>query len=299
MMTRSILAGLALTCLGAGPLAADPASFATPFDALAGLVSALETGDRAAVLAVFGPANEDLISTGDKGKDAQNRGALLQLYRDGYRMEPQEDGSMVIAFGTDGWPFPVPLMRGADGWSFDAEAGRLEVADRAIGLNEIGVIDLLGAYVDVQANFRLTDHDGDGVMEFARQIISAPDKRDGLFWPGDDSPVGALLARASETGFNDGAEDRPPEPYLGYYFRILTRQGDLAPGGAMAYLVNDNMVAGHALLAVPATYGETGVHSFMVSENGVILEAILGEETLERAAAIDAFDPGPDWTAVE
>lgn len=298
-MTRSFLAGVALTCLSVAPLAAEPAKYATPFDALDGMIAALQAADRAEILTVFGPGNEALISSGDLARDKSNRLALLDLYSDGYRLELQEDGSFVIAFGADGWPFPVPLKLGEDGWSFDAEAGRQEVADRALGLNEIEVIDLLNAYVDVQTTFRLSDHDGDGVMEFARQIISSGDARDGLFWPGQDSPLGERLARASETGFNDGTQDRAPEPYMGYYFRILTAQGDNAPGGAMDYLLNGNMVAGHALLAVPANFGTSGLHSFMVAENGMILEADLGEETLEMAARIDAFDPGPEWTPVE
>lgn len=298
-MTRSFLTGVALTCLAAAPLAAEPARYATPYDAVSAMMSALQAGDKVAVLRVFGPENEDLISSGDPAQDARNRVGLLQLHAQGYRMVPQEDGGFVIAFGADGWPFPVPLQSGPDGWSFDAEAGYQEVADRALGLNEIEVIDLLDAYVDVQATFRLSDQDGDGVMEFASQIISSADERNGLFWPGQDSPLGARLARASDSGFNDGKQDRDPEPYMGYYFRILTRQGDAAPGGAMDYLVNGNMVGGHALLAVPADFGSSGLHSFMVSENGVILQAVLGEETLEIAASIEAFDPGPDWTPVK
>ncbi len=298
-MTRSFLTGVALTCLAGGPLLADPASYGTPFDALDAMVSALKTGDGTGALTVFGPENKGLISTGKATEDARNRAALLALYSEGYRMEPQEDGSVVIAFGRDGWPFPVPLVRGDAGWSFDAKAGYQEVANRTLGLNEIEVIALLNAYVDVQATFRLTDHDGDGVMEFASQIISSADTRDGLFWPGQDSPLGERLARASDAGFNDGSQDRPPEPYMGYYFRILTSQGANAPGGAMAYVVNGNMVAGHALLAVPADVGVSGVHSFLVSENGVILEAALGDKTPEIAAGIDAYDPGADWSPVQ
>ncbi len=298
-MTRTFLTGVALTFIATGPLLAEPASFATPFDALQGLTTVLEGGGRDAALTLFGPENKDLISSGDADEDARHRVQLLELYHDGVHLIPQEDGTFVIALGVDGWPFPVPLVKGADGWSFDAEAGRQEVADREVGLNEIDVIELLDAYVGVQAEFRLVDHDSDGVMEFARQIISSTDAHDGLFWPGQDSPVGERLARASETGYNDGTEDRPPEPYKGYYFRVLTGQTDAAPGGAMDYLVNDNMVGGHALLAVPADYGETGIKSFMVSENGVILEADLGEETLAQAIDMHSYDPGEGWTPVE
>lgn len=299
-MTRSLIAGLALTCVLSGPLAAEPANFATPQAALDAMMTAIGAADRDAVLAVFGNEAEDLLSSGDPSEDAEDREELLALYRDGYRMMPQEDGSVVLAFGADGWPFPIPLVRDGDSWAFDIDAGREEVEAREIGLNEIEIIDLLDAYVDIQAAYRLEDHDGDGVMEFARQIISTSETaRDGLFWPGDDSPLGALFARASTDGFSDGDQDHAPEPYNGYYFRILTEQGPEAPGGAMDYLVNDHMLAGHALLAVPAEYGETGYHSFMVSENGVILEAILGEDTLEIAAEMKAYDPDENWTPTE
>jgi hypothetical protein len=59
------------------------------------------------------------------------------------------------------------------------------------------------------------------------------------------------------------------------------------------------MVAGHALLAYPAEYGVDGVMSFMVGENGRVLEADLGPDTLGVAAAIDRLDPGADWAPVE
>lgn len=298
-MTKSFLAGVALTCLAASPILAEPANYTSPFDALSALMTAVEAGDQAAVLTVFGPENKDLISSGDAAEDALNRATLLSMYAEGYRIVPQEGGSVVFAFGKDGWPFPVPLAQRDNGWSFDAEAGYQEVADREIGLNEIEVIDLLDAYGDVQATFRLSDQNGDGVMEFARQIISSADDRNGLVWPGKNSPLGQLLARAAEGGFNDGEQDRPPEPYMGYYFRILTSQTAAAPGGAMDYMVNDKMVAGHAVLAVPANFGETGLHSFMVSENGVIFQAILGDETLEIAAGMEAYDPGPNWKPVK
>lgn len=170
---------------------------------------------------------------------------------------------------------------------------------REIGRNELAVIDLMHAYVDVQAAFRLIDHDGDGVMEFARAIISSETARDGLFWIDGDGPVGDLLARASARGFSDGAQDQAPEPHLGYLYRILQGQSAAAPGGEMSYLVGDNMVAGHALLAVPAAYGESGVHSFLVNENGILLESDLGEDTLSIAAEITSYDPGAIWTPVE
>lgn len=299
MMKKQIFAGIAFASLSAAPVMADPATYASPTDALMAFMSAVTAADADAVLAVFGPENQDLITTGDAAEDRANRLSILAMYRAGYRLEPQENGSVVVALGEDGWPFPVPIVQSGAGWSFDAAAGYDEVLAREIGGNELEIIDLMDAYGDVQIAFRLQDHDNDGVMEFARQLISSAEDRNGLFWPGQDSPVGVRLARASVFGYNDGDEDRAPEPYMGYYFRILDGQTDTAPGGAMSYLLNDHMLGGHAMLAVPADYGETGIHSFMVSENGIILEADLGENTLELVADMTLYDPTEAWTPVE
>jgi hypothetical protein len=209
----------------------------------------------------------------------------------------------VLHVGPDDWPFPAAVVLGEDGWAFDAAGAREEVALRRIGLNELDVIELLRAGVAVQSRFRQTDHDGDGVMEFADAILSRPGERDGLYWPDEAgtpvSPIGPLMARASADGYNMGDGDSPPDPYLGYYFRILQAQGPDAPGGAMDYLIGGNMVAGHAFLAYPADYGVTGVMSFMVGENGIVLEADLGPDTLAAGNAITAFNPGEGWAPVD
>ncbi len=282
----------------AQPALSDPALYETPQDALDALVVALRGNDRADVLEVFGPEAEDLVFTGNPAEDRANRLTLGILYREGYRLVPQDDGSIVIELGVDNWPFPIPIARSGDGWAFDVAAGEIEIADREIGANELDVIDLMDAYVDVQAAFRLVDRDGDGVMEFARYIISDDATRDGLFWAEDDSPMGIRLARASLDGYATADGDQPPVPHSGYYFRLLDGQGETAPGGRMDYVVNGNMVGGHALLAVPAIYGETGVMSFLVSENGIILQADLGENTLDIALDTTLYDPGDDWAPV-
>jgi hypothetical protein len=292
------LTGLSLACFSAAPLWANPATFQSPTDAVMAFVAALEDGDQGAVLTVFGPENEDLILSGDAIEDRINRLAVLAMYREGYRLEPQDDGSVVVALGEDGWPFPVPLAKSGDSWAFDATAGYAEVLAREIGGNELDVIDLLDAYGDVQIAFRLVDHDGDGVMEFARQIISSEEDRNGLFWPGQNSPMGDALARASVFGYNDGTQDREPDPFSGYYFQILEGQTEAASGGAMSYLVNGHMVGGHAIMAIPADYGTTGIHSFIVSENGLILQADLGEDTLDLMAGVTLYDPTDVWVPV-
>lgn len=295
---RSLLCAAAIGLASTGALA-NPAVYDTPQDALEAMMTALGNADRAAVLTVFGLQSADMLSTGDEAEDAANRETILGLYAEGYRFVPSDGDAVILALGAEAWPFPIPLARSSAGWSFDIVAGEAEIVSREIGRNELGVIELMHAYVDVQAAFRLIDHDGDGVMEFAQQIISSEEARDGLFWIDGGGPVGELLARASATGFSDGVQDHGPEPHLGYIYRILQGQSPAAPGGEMSYLVNGNMVSGHALLAVPAAYGESGVHSFLVAENGEVLEADLGEETLVQAAEITVYDPQEDWAPVD
>ncbi|WP_424973375.1 DUF2950 family protein [Dinoroseobacter sp. S124A] len=298
MKPVSVAAAIALTTCLASPLSADPMSFPTPQDALDAFAGALTTPGRAALLGVFGDDAAETLSTGDPVEDRLHRIELIALMAEGYRMTTDAEGQVTLLLGAEGWPFPIPLSRGTEGWAFDLEAGRAEIAAREIGHNELDVITLLEAYVDVQSAFRLTDHDGDGVMEFAGSIISSDAARDGLYWPGAGSPLGQRFARATLFGYNDGIEDHPAEPLTGYYFRLLDGQGPSAPGGEMSYRIGENMVAGHAMLAVPAIYGETGVHSFLVAENGIVLEADLGPDTLTSAEAITRYDPGSDWTPV-
>ncbi|MDJ0858822.1 MAG: DUF2950 family protein [Dinoroseobacter sp.] len=277
---------------------ADPATYDSPQAALDAFIKSVENQDQSALLTVFGAGSADLLSSGDPAEDSSNREAVLALYREGYRFRPEESG-LTLVLGKDSWPFPIPLTQTESGWQFDIEAGREEVENREIGRNELDVIDLLDAYVDLQAAFRLVDHDKDGVMEFARNIISEPGSRNGLFWPDSPSFVGETLARAELTGWSDGETDFELEPFFGYYYTILHGQGDNAPGGAFSYLAGDNLIGGHAMLAVPAEYGVTGVHSFLVSENGIVFEADLGESTLELTDSMTLYELGPDWEPVE
>jgi hypothetical protein len=293
---------LALTAVALWPTLASAQEAApvypTPQAALEALFGAITAGNPAGAAAAIGPTASDLVDADDPVATTETLADLSAAYLEGYRFVPAGAGALTIALGADGWPFPVPLLREGDGWRFDAEAARAEIVARRIGENELDVIDVLDAYVDIQRNYRNTDHDGDGVMEFAAAILSSEDGRDGLYWPGEDSPIGDIAARASLDGFADAEGNEAGEPFVGYFFRILQAQGEAAPGGTLSYLVNGNMVAGHALLAVPAVYGETGVHSFMVGENGVVVQADLGPDSLDVAFGITAFDPGRGWEIV-
>jgi hypothetical protein len=295
----SALVALALV---AGPALAAPRAFESPEAAADAVVSALEAADRDALVEIFGPEGEDVILTGDDEEDRAAWGQFLRDYRTLNRIDVEDEAVATLSVGRDLWPFPVPLVAGETGWSFDVEAAREEIRLRRIGENELDVIDLMREYVRVQDVYRRMDPDGDGLPTFAAGILSNEGTRDGLYWAPEpdapESPIGDFMARASADGYAVEGTDAEPDPYLGYYFRVLQRQGPSAPGGAMDYMINGRMVAGHALLAFPAAYGETGVMSFMVGEAGVVYEADLGEATLDTASEIDAFDPGPDWSPV-
>ena len=289
--------------LAAALASAEPATFDTPEAGAEALISALRAADRNALLAVFGPESEDVVVADDPERNRHDREDFVAAWDEMHRLAEQEDGTVRLYIGRDQFPFPIRLVETGGVWRFDVEGGREELLDRRIGRNELDVIELMQAYVRVQSRFRQIDYDGDGVMEFAAHILSGSDVRDGLYWPPapgiPGSPIGDAVARAAAQGYEVDGTVVEPEPYLGYYYHLLDGQGPGAPGGAMSYLVNGNMVAGHALIAFPSAYGETGIMSFMVGENGVVYEADLGEESIARASAVDAYDPSGDWTPVD
>lgn len=300
MYISAAIAALGLTSTAAW---AEPANYSSPEAATEAFAAALDAHDKAALLTIFGPESEDLMASGDAERDAEARHEFLVGYRQYHALSDVSDGKKELVIGRELWPFPVLLVSGESGWHFDPDGAREEILARRIGLNELDVIDVLHRAAAVQTRFRSFDYDGDGVMEYASAILSAPGMRDGLYWPHEDgtpdSPLGPEIAKAAAEGYSEDGTLQEPQPYLGYYFRILTKQGDAAPGGAYDYMVNGNMVAGYGVLAYPADPGNTGVMSFMVGENGVVYEADLGDATLETAGAIDAFNPGEGWSKVE
>lgn len=303
MMGHVFRTGLLALLASAGMAGAEPQAFATPEAAVEALIAALDGKDKTAVIAIFGPENEDVISTGDIKEDREVWGEFLRDAHELNRIESSDPDSATLLTGRDLWPFPAEIRRRDGMWRFDADSAREEVLARRIGRNELEVIDIMRRAPEIQAAYRRTDHDGDGVMEFAATILSSPGQRDGLYWPEEPgtapSPFDETIARASLAGFSEDGEDRDPEPHEGYYFRILQGQGPAAPGGAYSYMVAGNMVAGHALVAYPAIYGDTGIMSFMIGEGGIVYQADLGEGTLTEAAAIETFDPGENWAPVE
>lgn len=289
---------VAVTCLQLAA-AESGLTFKEPDEAVAALQKAASEKDTAQLRAIFGPevssiSNPDPVeATNEVAKVAQALGEFKKLVKAG-------EGRMILEYGNDHTQFPVPLVKKDAGWFFDTQAGKEELINRRIGRNELETIDVIRAYVAAQREYASVDRDGDQVLEFAQQFASSPGKKDGLYWPpeldGSLSPLGPLVAEAAAVGYKK-KEGSEPQSFHGYYFRILTRQGKSAAGGAFDYIINGNMLVGFALIAWPAEYDETGVMTFIVNQQGKIYQKDLGERTSESAKAITSYDPDKSWAA--
>jgi hypothetical protein len=278
------------------PAAQAQQSFTNPDDAASALAAAVKSGAKQDMLKVLGADGEDIIDSGDDVADADARGKFVAAYD--ARHSVKVDGKKAtLIIGGDDFPFPIPLVHNKTGWEFDTDEGRQEILYRRIGRNELDTIKTSLAFVDAEDEYADKDR-GDGVGVYAQRIVSNPGKKDGLYWPSDnnDSPLGQLAADAYAEGYRGGNE---PQPYHGYYYRILTQQGASAPGGAMSYIVKGKMIGGFALLAYPADYGNSGVMTFIVNHAGAVYQKDLGEDTAARVKSMTSFDPDKTWTKVE
>ncbi len=278
-------------------------TFATAQEAVDALMNALANKDPARMVEIFGPGSEDVLFTGVDGVDRRRWKSFMDRAKEMSRLVEEEDGRATLYIGKTQWPFPIALEKSGDRWFFDTEDGREEILIRRVGANELKVIEVAEAYADAQRLYQSEDRNGDGVLEYATKIVSDDGKRNGLYFPveaGEDlSPLGPGLARASAQGYKYDEVEGLADPYNGYYYKILTRQGPKAAGGEYDYIINGHMVAGYGLLAYPADYGSSGVMTFMVNQNGEVFEKDLGEDTAKLASAIDSFNPDETWSPVE
>jgi hypothetical protein len=272
-------------------------TFATPEDAVSALAQALKSNDDAALVAIFGNAHKRLVVTPDEAENRELRANALAEFEAFHMLEETSPDRRILRISDEAWPMPIPLVREHGAWRFATEEGEQEVLDRRIGANEREAIKVLHAYLDAQREYATRDRTGDGVLQYARKLGSSPGKRDGLYWPADESkgeelsPFGPLIA-ASANYFKDR---NPGDAYHGYYFRILTKQGKHAPGGAFSYIINGRMLAGFAMAAYPAQYGASGVMTFIVNNNGVVYQKNRGAS----APPLTEFDPDSSWTRVQ
>jgi hypothetical protein len=277
-------------------------SYGTPEDAVKDLMAAVKARDSKALLAILGQDAKPIISSGDAVADKAAGESFVKSYEEANKLEKSGDAKVVLATGKDAWPFPIPVVKDAAGWRFDTEAGKEEVLNRRIGRNELSTMQAALAYVDAQREYYLRNPQKDKLLSYAQKFASTQGKRDGLYFPTKEgeaaSPLGPLFEAAKAAGYAKG-EGGKPGAYHGYHYRILKAQGPDAPGGAYEYVAQGKMLGGHALVAWPATYGNSGVMTFLVNHDGVVYEKDLGPETPAAVQKITKFNPDKTWKKVE
>jgi len=272
--------------------------FGTALEAVNAFLAALKSDNEKELLTIFGEEARDLISSGDPVSDKEDHERFIAKYEQKNAMV-EEGEQMILIIGEHDWPFPIPLVKKGDQWFFDTQEGKEEILNRRIGKNELDTIQTMLAIVDAQLEYAMEDHDEDGLREYARKFKSDPGKKNGLFWETQEgekpSPFGPLVAEARKAGYGEEKSTGDPSPYNGYYYRMLTAQGNHAPGGAFNYMVKEKLIGGFAVIAYPAVYGNSGIMTFMVNHEGVVYEKDLGKDTAKIGDESETFDPDPGW----
>jgi hypothetical protein len=278
--------------------AASQKTFTSPEDAASGLVRAVKSGDRGATLAVLGNPGE-WMSSGDATADRAAGERFVAAYEAKHAIARDGD-TATLTIGDEGFPFAFPIVKSGDRWRFDTAAGKEELLARRIGANELDTIKVLQAIVDAEREYASKDRNGDGVFTYAQKFESAPGRHDGLYWPtkADEaqSPLGLLIARAAAEGYRKS--EKGPTPYHGYYYRMLKGQGKNTEFGASDYVLRGKGIGGFAVVAYPAKYGNSGIMTFMVNQDGKIYQADRGRDSAKKASAMQRFDPVSGWSPV-
>ena len=275
-------------------------TFPSADEACAALIAAVQEQDQPALVQILGPTAKGIISGGDEAEDVSSRRQFVEKYREMHRLVREPDGTTTLYIGAENWPVPIVLVRRARGWYIDPVASRTEILARRIGRNELVTTEVCRELVKAQNEYYANSHDGE-VKQFALKFLSDQGRHDGLYWESADgkteAPVGRLLTLASFE--NAVTQTTGPRPFHGYYFRILTRQGPHARGGAKNYVVNGKMTSGFAFVAYPAEYRSSGVMTFIVNRDGTIYQKDLGPKTALRAKTLTQYDPDPMWKKVQ
>lgn len=297
MRTKTSATIVSLAILACGMAWAQPdtgrtqRTFSSADEAAQALIDAASKNDSAALTAILGSDGKGMLTTGDAARDQAERKEFAQLASTRHRLEPSsmQAGVMILVVGDESWPFPVPIVQKDQRWRFDPTLGGLEIRARRVGANELDVIEICAGYVEAQKAYADDHRSGAPTMEYAKAI------RNGLYKPGAAHEL--VPERFAEAAVEGPGEK--PKPYHGYYFRVLTAQGPNAPGGAHNYVAGKYMIGGFGLIAWPAEYGVTGVHTFIVNQDGIVHEKDLGAMTATAAAAITRYDPDSSWQMVD
>lgn len=291
-----LLAVMALTACSKTPA---HQTFGTPEDAVRALTAAVKAGKIDDVVAIFGADGRTLIDSSDAATARRNREVFTAAVAERWHLEDRGADARTLVIGNEDWPFPVPLVKDGASWRFDTAAGADEILNRRIGRNELAVMQICRTYVAAQQVYASRGHDGAPNGIFATGFRSDAGRENGLYWPAARgarrSPLGDLVAQAAEEGTALGSGPKPG-PFHGYYYKILSRQGAAAPGGAKDYIIDGRMTGGFALVAWPAEYDATGVMTFIVNGDGVVREKDLGPATASEARQMTAYDPDASWT---
>jgi len=275
--------------------------FDTPDAAALALIEAAEAPGPEGLLAILGPDLADLVS-GDPLADAADRRWFVENASLSAQIEDEDQDSALLVIGPDNWPFAIPLVKDERGWYFDTAAGKEELLNRRIGRNELFTLAAMRAFVQAQGEYAASDPQHLGMPVFADRILSSPGQKDGLYWPTaasePPSPLGPLVAEAAAMGYDASPSTQGPRPFHGYLYKILTAQGDQAPGGAMSYRQDNRLTQGFGLVAWPASYGNSGIMTFQVNQRGLVYEKDLGDDTATLAPGIEAYNPGEGWQVV-
>ena len=272
-------------------------TFSSPEDASNALVTAAQSNDEKATLDILGPDGKQIVSSGDEIEDAHNRANFVQKYQEMHRLVKEPDGTTTLYVGAENWPMPIPLVNKGNSWYFNTEAGKKEILCRRIGWNEMSTIRVCQELVAAEKEYYSTQHN-----EYAQKFFSDEGQHNGLYWKASDgepeSPIGPLVASAAAEGYAK-SEDSAPTPYRGYCYRILTRQGRNAPGGAKNYIANGKMTDGFAFVAYPAEYRSSGVMTLIVNTDGVVYQKDLGKKTDVLAKAMKEYNADSSWQKAE
>jgi hypothetical protein len=293
-----LAAGIAWFAIPATAQQTGQKTFPSAKAATSALVSALQTNDSAALLAVLGADAKDIVSSGDEVEDKNNRDQMVEKYQQMHRLVTEPDGTTTLYLGAENWPMPIPLVHKGNSWYFDTDAGKQEILYRRIGKNELAVIQICRELVDAEKEYYSQPHDGDSGKQYAQNFFSDPDKHNGLYWKANsgeaESPIGPLVASAATEGYvRDPAQKQ--QPFHGYYFRVLTGQRGADAGGTRSYIANGKMTGGFAFVAYPAEYRSSGVMTFIVDQDGVVYEKDLGPNTAATAKALTKYDRDDRW----
>ena len=308
-LIASAIAGFYL--LGVGLHAAKPSKseaasapqaaqklFDTPKQAADALIQVAANFDVAAAKEILGPDSEDIVASADPVQDKNRAAEFAARAKEkmSIQTEKKNPNQAIVLVGNDDFPLPIPLVKQKGKWFFDTKVGREEILNRRIGANELNAIEICRGFVEAQHEYALEKHDGAKVNQYAQRIISSPGKHDGLAWQNADGtwggPVGEEVAKALEQGYSNPSQ---PQPYHGYYFKVLKGQGPAAPLGEMDFMVGGAMIGGFALAAAPAEYRVTGVMTFIVGPDGVVYEKDLGPDTLKTFQSMDKYNPDKTW----